>query len=348
MTLRNDITTKRELSRKGYKARKFVCRYFGSPDVERDGKPNYLQCFSDPVAAIRDIWQISEDIERLVQVFAETCIVRPSELQTRRSPSSTELHRSRRAFWRFQLCYDMCHPERVPCEVDGAKYSPIMRPVAHHQMHRIQKACFPDTDWPRHTGNKLKDFMQEFIQSLCPWEVEEFEAVRFHLRRVINRLQYSARKDPSRLKSQPALLQRLLNDPEYWQQANESPFDHLLVLKLPNYQPSRRLNSGRRPPSVAANAANFSGVPPFTSLKLLSWRMWDKERMIMRGLIDDTSDPFHFNTIFWSDDGIVRECEDAQSAHLNCWAAEVCQNDVELEQEKLRDFRLALVRGTSQ
>ena len=57
--------------------------------------------------------------------------------------------------------------------------------------------------------------------------------------------------------------------------------------------------------------------------------------MIMRGL-STVSGPGE----------IIRECEEAQSIHLNCWAAEACQNDVELEEEKLLDFRSALVRRT--
>ena len=88
MTIRNHSMTKHLFKMEGQKDN-FVYKYLRSDERERDGKPHYLQSFSDPVAAIRDISSISEDINTLTRDLAQTRIVKPSE-QPERPPSSRE------------------------------------------------------------------------------------------------------------------------------------------------------------------------------------------------------------------------------------------------------------------
>lgn len=78
ITLRNHSLTKRLFSEKSEK-QNFVYKYLKSDKRERDEKPHYLQSFSDPVAAIRDISKVSKDIDILVQDLAQTRIVKPSD-----------------------------------------------------------------------------------------------------------------------------------------------------------------------------------------------------------------------------------------------------------------------------
>ena len=252
------------------------------------------------------------------------CIVVLSERDERRSASSTELRRIRRAFWRFQLCYDMCQPERAPSEAEGAKYPHAM----------IQKPCSPGTGRPRHTGEKPKDFLDEFTQSLSYWEAEKFDAVRSYLRCLINNLRHGAHSDPSQLRSQPALIQRLLNDSGYWRQVGEKQLDHVLVADLPLGRSQCQLSPERWPYLGIANEANFY-FELFTSLTLLGWRMWDEERLVMRALVYDWVGDCPLAGVDLLFGEPVVEGEEAQSKCLNRWVAEVCQTDDELEESEM-------------
>ena len=289
MTLRNDTTIKRRFSENGHAATKFVWKYIRSPDIERAGKPHYLQWFSDPIATIHDIWCISMDIENLVQAFVNTCIIKQSERKEQRPVSTTELYRTRRAFWRFELCYDMCHAaDSRPSGPDGGECLHNLCGSASCQTHRIEKQRFPKADWLGHTGKKLPYFLNDYLQNMCQWEVEEFEAVRCYLVSLTNKLQYGGRGDTSRLKSQPALVQRLIDDLSHWQEDKEYPINFLLVGDLRSglgWNASPPV-SGCSPRNGEANEADIPWVP-IPCPEQWGWRMWDKERVATRLLISD-------------------------------------------------------------
>ena len=59
-----------------------------------------------PMATLRDISDVSHSIEILVRDFAHSRIAIPSK-EPDDSISPTELCHIRRAFWRFQLCYEL-------------------------------------------------------------------------------------------------------------------------------------------------------------------------------------------------------------------------------------------------
>lgn len=134
MTVRNHSTTRRLFSSEGEREN-FIYKFLRSDERERDGKPHYLRSFSDPVAAIRDISSISEDINTLVRDFAQTRIVKPSE-QPERPPSSNELSRIRRAFWHFQLRYELAHGEdSMPSRAEDKAQAESSRRLVHYRTH---------------------------------------------------------------------------------------------------------------------------------------------------------------------------------------------------------------------
>ncbi|CAD6589609.1 MAG: hypothetical protein ASARMPREDX12_003902 [Alectoria sarmentosa] len=299
MTLRSDSTTKRILLMKGAREN-FVYKYLRSDDRERDGKPHYLQCFSDPIAAIRDVWSVSRDIEALVQDFARTRVVKPSE-QPERPVSSAELYRIRRALWQFQLLYELCHSERSLSSGDDDKAQELRpRRLVYHQTHPNGESCFPSTGWLYGHSGKAPPFCCAI--SACGWEIKEVNAVRFHLASLVNTFQYHRHETPSRLKSQPDLLKRLIDDLDHWREDQESPVDHLLVAKLGSEQDR----------------------PPVADAEQWGWGMWDAERLSKRGL-DPGSEHTRSRRL---SDKAFRECERAQSTDADRWVSDRFRDDV--------------------
>lgn len=311
MTLRNDSTTKQILLGKGAGERKnFVYKYLRSDDRERDGKPHYLQWFSDPIATIRDIWSISHDIDVLVQDFAQTRIVTPSE-QPERPPSSTELYRIRRAFWYFQLCYELVHGEEyMTSRAEDDAQSQRTRRFVHYRAHQAGQPCFPNTGWLYgHTGKKLSRTVHYCMHSIPSWPVEDIEAVRFHLSSLINAFQYRRQGKSSLSSWQPALVQRLTKDLDHWREDTENSVDHLLVAEL-------RSDLDR------------------SAIEQWGWGMWDAERLSKRGLKPKSE---HTHSRYLSEKAF-RECEDAQSTYIDRWVVEKFRVDMRPAEEENRQW----------
>ena len=309
MTLRNHSATKRILSMEGAKEN-FIYKYLRSDDRERDGKPHYLQHFSDPVATIRDIWSISEDIEALVQDFAQARVVKPSE-QPERPPSPTELHRIRRAFWHFQLCYELVHAEEsMPSGAEDETQSQRSRRFVHYRTHQVEMPDFPITGWLYgHAGKKISPTVHVYMHSIPSWAVEEVEAVRFHLASLINALQYQGQENPSLFTCQPALLQRLIQDLEHWREDKENPVDHLLV----------------------ADLWSVHDRSPVADRERWGWGMWDTERLSKRGLKPGSQDKQSQLQL----DKVLRKCEDAQSTYIDRWVADKFRVDMWLAEKEI-------------
>lgn len=312
MTLRNDSMTKQFLLVKGAKE-DFLWKYLRSDDRERNGKPHYLQLFSDPVAAIRDISRVSEDIEALVQDLAQARIVKASE-QPESPPSLTELFRIRRAFWYFQLGYEIVHGEEsVPSRADAEAQSERSKRLVYYRTHQIGNPCFPKSGWLyRPIGMRTSHIVNCYIYSIPFKLVKELEAVRFHLASLINASQYQGQGKASRSSWQPALLQRLINDLDHWQDDKDDPVDHFLVANL---------------------------MPYFITSSIMDqeqwgWAMWDGERLRKRGLKPDSRD----KRSRLLSDRAFRECEDAQSTYVDRRVAEKFRDDVRpVEEEEERE-----------
>ena len=308
MTLRNDSTVKRILSMKGAKEN-FIRSYLRSDDRARDGKPLHLQLFSDPIATIRDIASVSEGIEALVQDFAHTRIIKPSE-QPDRPPSSAELYRTRRAFWYFQLCYELVHAEEsIPSRADADALSQRSRRYVYYQTHQVGEPTCPDSGWLcGHTGKSTSPTVHCLMHSIPPEAVQEIEAARFHLASLVNAFQYQGQAEASCSSWQPALLQRLIKDLDHWREDKENPVDHLLVADL-------GLEHDRSP-----------------DREQWGWAMWDAERLSKRGLSPDSQDK---RSRILSDRAF-RECEDVQSTYIDRWVTKKFRNDVRLIEEENR------------
>ena len=77
---------------------------------------------------LKAIAELEESIELLSESFARRRVLdRNQEHESQISPS--ELHRIRRAFWRFPLCYNLAHPQ-YPATLEG---SPITNDRKSHR-----------------------------------------------------------------------------------------------------------------------------------------------------------------------------------------------------------------------
>ena len=313
MTVRNHSTTRRIFSREREKE-DFVYKYLRSDERERDGKPHYLQSFSGPVAAIRDISSISVDINTLVR-DAQTRIVKPSD-QPERPPSSKELSRIRRAFWHFQLCYELAHGEdSVPSGAEDEAQSEHSRRFVHHRTHLVGSSHFPSTGWLYgHTGKKASTIVHTYMAITPSWVVEEIEAVRFHLACLMNAFQYQEQGKPSSSSWQPELLQRLIKDLDHWREDKENPVDHLLVAEL------------------RAGLLYYSRESLLAHRDQWGFGLCDVERLNKRGLKPDLQQA-HSGDL---SDKAFRECEDAQSTYIDRWVAEKLRAEIKPVEEEYR------------
>ena len=316
MTIRNHSMTKRLFSIEGEKEN-FIYKYLRSDERERDGKPHYQQSFSDPVAAIRDISSISEDINTLVRDFAQTRIVEPSE-QPDRPPSSEELSRIRRAFWHFQLCYELAHgDDSMPSGAGVEGQSEPSRRFVQYRNHLVGSFHFPGTGWLYgHTEKKTSCIIRTYMAMAPSAVVEEIEAVRFHLACLMNIFQYEyhelGKPSYSGSRSRPGLLQRLIKDLNYWREDKENPVNHLIVAEL-------------RP-----GLLKCSDESPFAQRYQWGFGLWDMERLNKRGLKPDLQKA-HSGDL---SEKAFRECEDAQSTYIDRWVAEKFRAEIKpLEDE---------------
>lgn len=321
MTLRNHSPTRRMGLLKGIRQRwaeqEFIYEYLRSDDFERDGKPHYLQRFSDPVSTIRDIWSISQDIDALVQDFAEVRIIKPSQ-QPERPPSPTELYRIRRALWHFQLCYELVHPEEpVPSGAEDETPSQRSRRYVRYRTQQDENQWYPKPGWLYgHKRNRDPSYgilstLPHHIYNLPCWLGEEINGVRFHLASLVNAFQYLGQGLAPRLSRQPELLQRLVKDLNHWRANREEPADHLLVAEL-----------------------RYERDPNLVDKEQWGWAMWDADRLSSRGLKPGFQ-PRHFYSEHLSDKAF-QECEDSQSTYIDRWVAQKYIDDVRSAQEEKR------------
>ena len=316
MTVRNHSTTRRLFSIEREKEN-FIYKFLRSDERERDGKPHYLQSFSDPVAAVRDISSISEDINTLVRDFAQTRIVKPSE-QPERPPSSKELSRIRRAFWHFQLCYELAHGEdSMPSRAEDEAEAEPSRRFVHYRTHLLGSSCFPGTGWLYgHTEKKTSNIVRTYMAMAPSWVVEKIEAVRFQLACLMNIVQYENQEQgkPSHSTSRPGLLQRLMKDLDYWREDKETPVNHLLVAEL---RPGL-LETIREPLLAHIDQWGFG--------------LWDVERLTARGLKPDLEQAHSGDLV----DKAFRECEVAQSTYIDRWVAEKFRVEIKPIEDEYR------------
>lgn len=290
------------------------------------------------LSALLDLIAISASIESLTESFARDRVLGPC-MQHSMALSPIELHRIRRSFWRFQLCYDMCHPEEVSSSRENYDVkSRSNRRYVHYQTKQPISGSVPD--WLQGRSEAYRpEALSRFLSNLCCWELDELEAIRFHLAHEANRLQYlRSCGSEDELVQQPVLLQRLIRDIDHWDTGSAK--DHVLVASFRQSQYAKhypvvwnrcRELYGASFPNTArrfAVQALQEGNPQW------GWCLWDEERLVKRGMID-----FGYENLVksWKMD------DESQSAKIYEWRAAIgwAHSECNAAQYTLLDRRIA-------
>lgn len=239
------------------------------------------------LSALLDLIKVSGSIESLTDSFAREHILAPRD-QLNMPLSTTELHRIRRSFWRFQFQYDMCHPEELKSsrKSDDTKSRSSRRYVYYQTLQPFSKSV---PNWLQCRNEKHRPkALSCFLSTLSRWEHDELEAIRFHLAHKVNRLQYlRSCGSEDDLTQQPVLLQRLIRDIDSWDP--KSPKDHVLVaaFRQTQYAKDRLIDCCGVCDAGSRNTTHGSlidmdhkGHPQW------GWCMWDEQRLVKRGMID--------------------------------------------------------------
>lgn len=242
------------------------------------------------LSALLDLITVSESIESLTESFARDRVLGPC-MRNKMSLSPIELHRIRRSFWRFQLCYDMCHPEDMKSSWKCRDVkSRSTRQYVQYQTDQPINSSVPG--WIQCRGEAHRpEALSRFLPNLSRWEHDELEAIRFHLAHEVNTVQYRRScASEDELIQVPVLLQRLVRDIDHWNPA--SPEDHFLVASF------RQTRYSRQYPVVWNRLRELYGASfPNTARRLAmhalqeghpqwGWCLWDEERLVKRGMID--------------------------------------------------------------
>ena len=275
-----------------------VDQILGSCNLEAHLR-DFRSLFTNPAPIIRDVSEVSDGIDVLVQSFARSRIAVPSqELDGPISP--IELCRIRRAFWRFQICYDLSTSRTKWPALIRPKISPPESPSFPRFVWYQNSGCGPGPNssesWLNSGNGKAREFkVDEFIRTLSIWEIVEFEAVRFHLACVLNSLQYqSSTTGSDHVHEQPVLIQQLMHDLRTWNLDGTKEKDHILVADLRIVSPRAQVQKYWD----ENGSANFANADVTQRSRIWTkyhdqdehwgWRMWDVERLDRCGLLLET------------------------------------------------------------
>ena len=249
----------------------------------------------DYVSILSKIAEMARGVESLTQSFAKQRILIPSG-EPDGQPSPVELHRIRRAFWLFQLLFEVAR---------GREDGSIKGPKGEK---RYLCGSLTDRDEP---GGQWLHNCRKIIWPLIPpsvcgalshWETDEFDAVRQYLVDLVNSVQFDRYKDDGRsssmdpLAEQPVMIQKLIQTLEHWSANSRGVQDHILIVKVGWV----RDFSPRAPPRLetlpTANHANLNSRDEsfiWWQQRKMGMRqnwgtcMWDRTRLIQSGLLFD-------------------------------------------------------------
>ena len=255
----------------------FFNRYLDQKD-----QPVDMMKFDDPVDLLRDIARIAESIEEYVESFARRRILVHNVKSI--PVSSTESYRVRRAFWRFQLCYELSHPGGS-VDVKHNDEAPKRETRRYVEIEGVVLRPLAMRNWLVSRGKPQAPLLRDFLQTLSFWEIEEMNVARFHLTTQVNAFQRKRiAGTPNDLRNQNSLLQRLVMDLDNWHADPENPRDHLLVTSLRVFQGNPALRHDPFWPGNPLEVA-FKNVDPNTLNGLnyekaqWGWCMWDIHRL---------------------------------------------------------------------
>ncbi len=216
--------------REKYPATPCPTKAFFDGYLDRKDQPIKMMKFADPIGMLRYIVRTAESIDEYVESFVRMRILVHD--RTAFPLSGTESYRVHRAFWRFQLCYELTHPGG-PVDVRHNAEAPerwTRRYITNDDHIPVPR---PMKGWLFNRGEPLAPLLKDFLQTLSPWEIEEIKVARFHLMTKVNAFQYNRIAGTSDdLRNQNSLLQRLVMDLDNWHDDSQNPRDHLLVTDL--------------------------------------------------------------------------------------------------------------------
>ena len=302
--------------------------------LDRKDQPVDMMRFADPIGMLRYIVRTTESIDQYVASFVQMRILVHNVRDL--SLSDRESYRVRRAFWRFQLCYELTHPGGS-VDVRHNAEAPEIWARRYIGNKDAVPAPLNMKGWLFGRGETQAALLKDFLQTLCPWEIEEINVARFHLITKVNAFQYNRIAGISDdLRNQNSLLQRLVLDLDNWHRDPEDPKDHLLVTNLWISHGDPNLRHDPEWPGNPLEVASKNIEPvDLTGLRdarpQWGWCMWDVQRLSACGFIGL---PDHieviwignmFTRVFWN-------INDAQFSAI----------DNELSQRFLRQFQWEL------
>ncbi|KAL8917530.1 MAG: hypothetical protein Q9208_007891 [Pyrenodesmia sp. 3 TL-2023] len=261
-------------------------------------------CGNDAVAILFYLAECTDTVNRWVAGFARRRVIIPSGAPAGRL-SPVEVHRIRRAFWRFcALC------QRQIVEERSGRSQPI------HKEPRFISAGVrgrydPGNGWLFTTRRwdwdcaTFYDFFDLICSKLSGWEMDELNAVRGFVRDEVNSIQLNRIQSRCMLPDQPLLIQRLIKELDHLPQRPDA-----LSLNVPATDQSFHIlamNPGGGRPAVRS-LREWSWSPPKTPERKanldtckarLLWRhqsllgnsedwgycMWDRSRLLKCGLL---------------------------------------------------------------
>ena len=250
--------------------------------LDRKDHPVDMMEFDDPNGMLRDIARITESIEKCVESFARMRILVHNVKSI--PVSSTESYRVRRAFWRFQLCYELSHPGGS-VDVKHNDEAPKRGTRRYVEIEDVVLRPLSMENWLVSRGKPQAPLLRDFLQTLSFWEIEEINVARFHLTTQVNAFQRKRiAGTPNDLRNHNSLLQRLVMDLDNWHADPENPRDHLLVTSLRVFQGNPGLRHDPVWPGNPLEVAS-KNVEPNTLNGLnyekaqWGWCMWDVHRL---------------------------------------------------------------------
>ena len=262
-----------------------------------------------PLTALLDLIAVAESLQSVTDSFASERVLNlclPHTLPL----SPVELHRIQRSFWRFQLCYDLCHPETVRSRPERFDFrSRSTRRYFQYEVSPPINGNVRIPNWLQCRGEPHRPkALSRFLVNLDTWEMFELHAIRFHLIHKVNTLQYRRSRISSKSEKddliqegqqQPLLLHRLLRDLDNWDPKGNCKTDHVLVAFFaPNMCGNYPVVWDRKRYHYEASTGN---IPPRFIIQVMQvrnplamqfrnwewgWRLWDEKRLFQRGMID--------------------------------------------------------------
>ena len=274
--------------------------------------------------------------------------------------SPTEWYRIQRAFWRFQLCYELAHAApsagTIPTKKDRSSKVPDRWQRRYFQHRRYYpEETQPMPNWVQNRGLPPGELLTDYLNTLTSWEIEELDAARFHVRAEVNRFQYhrvAGAEAGEDLGEQDLLLQRLVRDLDYWNEDPHLPTDHFLVVDFfhPAIEAAHRVSTVWTDIPSPANEPNITSGPNCTMALQLAqmiayqnyeswgWSMWDSARASKRGILAGPPMLARNNhTDMW--DLIEDDWKRVQTANYGCYEDQFDEVDGAIEVSFQSDLR---------